>query len=118
MCLMGTLVFLPGLHLLHSIPTHTRQAWWSGGVGPTIVELAESSTTASSGNFNLSQHEERPEQRPMARPDSGLSPSVPFWTSCGVAWWAYTKVTKKGTGPVGHRLLPAAVVVWSLFGRI
>lgn len=32
MCLMGMLVFLPGLHLLHSIPTHTRQAWCGGAV--------------------------------------------------------------------------------------
>lgn len=64
-CLMrtdGDILFLPGLHLLHSKPTHTRRwAWverWSWAGGSAVVELVESwSNTASSGNFNVHRRE-------------------------------------------------------------
>lgn len=43
-------------------------------LGWRFVELVESSTAASSGDFDHSHTERGPEQRPMPRPDSGLWP--------------------------------------------
>lgn len=41
----------PASTLMHSKPTHTRWAWWSGGVGLAVVEPVESSTFGLVGEF-------------------------------------------------------------------